>query len=220
MGWLYSKITVLEWGWMCHHWGQRQFNSGLLEEHMIELNSTVLAHIWTFYFLLADVNNVSFKLLEAHHSSSTCSVTWEGQWKDLISTLSWILMLKSQSNLHSVDIKQMMKRKHASEWNFKGIKSCSLYIFWALGGFHEIWKSCCVCARTLVWLDPAVPCCLSKQRQCLHSAVRVTGLTIPHAACLKSTLSKKALRDPSERQTIIYTMMEKGKHMIFHLTDP
>lgn len=172
MGWLYSKITVLEWGWMCHHWGQRQFNSGLLEEHMIELNSTVLAHIWTFYFLLADVNNVSFKLLEAHHSSSTCSVTWEGQWKDLISTLSWILMLKSQSNLHSVDIKQMMKRKHASEWNFKGIKSCSLYIFWALGGFHEIWKSCCVCVRAL-WSDWTLPF----PAVCLNSASVCTVLS-------------------------------------------
>lgn len=61
---------------------------------------------------------------------------------------------------------------------------------------------------------------LSKQRQCFHSAVRVTGPTIPHAACLKSTLSKKALRAPFERQPIICTMMEEDKHMVFRSMAP
>ncbi len=97
----------------------------------------------------------------------------------------------------------------------------SLYIVWALRGW-DLEVILCVRVHILVWLDPVIPSTrgLSKQRQCLHSAVRVTGSTIPHAACLKSTLSKKALRAPFERQPIICTMMEEGKHMVFRSTAP
>lgn len=97
----------------------------------------------------------------------------------------------------------------------------SLYIFWALRGW-DLEVILCARVHILVWLDPVIPSTrgLSKQWQCLHSAVRVTGSTIPHAACLKSTLSKKALRAPFERQPIICTMMEEGKHMVFRSTAP
>ncbi len=94
----------------------------------------------------------------------------------------------------------------------------SLYIFWALRGW-DLEVILCVRVHILVWLDPAIPSTrgLSKQRQCFHS---VTGPTIPHAACLKSMRSKKALRAQFERQPIICTMMEEGKHMVFRSMAP
>ncbi len=124
-------------------------------------------------------------------------------------------MRRCQSNFHHFKT-NTYDGKWACIW--MNIWGTSLYIFWALRGW-DLEVILCVRMHILVWLDPAIPSTrgLSKQRQCFHS---VTGPTIPHAACLKSTRSKKALRAQFERQPIICTMMEEGKHMVFRSMAP